>query len=89
MSETADSVREKIRAYIVREYFSGNAPDLVDETRLITDGHIDSVAVMVLVDFLEKSFGVEFEPYEVDADNLDTIELMTSFVVDKMSRESR
>ncbi len=84
MSETMDSVSEKIRSYIAEEYFPGNAVDLTNDTRLISDGHIDSVAVMVLVDFLEKSFGVEFEPYEVDADNLDSITLMSDFVLGKL-----
>ncbi len=82
---TAENVSDKIRAYIAEEYFPGNAADLTDDTRLISDGHIDSVAVMVLVDFLEKSFGVEFEPYEVDADNLDSINLMSDFVLSKLN----
>lgn len=85
MTEMAESVSGKIRSYIAEEYFPGDASNLTDDTRLITDGHIDSVAVMVLVDFLEKSFGVEFEPYEVDADNLDSITLMSDFVLGKLN----
>ena len=84
MAETTETVSGKIRSYVAREYFPGNEDDLKDDTRLISDGHIDSVAVMVLVDFLEKSFGVEFEPYEVDADNLDSISLMSEFVLGKL-----
>ncbi len=84
MTETAETVSNKIRSYVAQEYFPGDATALKDDTRLISDGHIDSVAVMVLVDFLEKSFGVEFEPYEVDADNLDSIALMSKFVLGKL-----
>jgi len=84
LSELANHPKEIITAYILEKYFPDDPDGLTDQTRLLSDGIIDSVSVMVLVEFLEKSFGFEFEPHEVDTDNLDTIDLITAFVESKL-----
>lgn len=82
MSEIKDQVRE----YIVKEYLSGDDQELNDDTQLLTSGIIDSISALQLVEFLEKTFGFEFEAHEVDQENIDTIDLIEAFVKSKKSK---
>ena len=74
MDVTRDTTRATIKAYILEEFLPGEDPDsLEDSTPLITTGILDSIATVKLVSFLSEHFGVEFEAYEVSADNLNTL----------------
>ena len=44
---------------------------------------MDSVSTLQLVEYLEKEFKIEFEPHEVDNDNLNSVELISEFVWEK------
>lgn len=80
------TVSEKVRAFIAKDIFKGqDASDLTDTTPLITGGIMDSISTIQLVDFLEKEYGIEFKPHEVDQDNLNTIEMIAAFVERKMN----
>jgi acyl carrier protein len=74
MDVTPDTTRAEIKAYILEEFLPGEDPgSLQDSTPLITTGILDSIATVKLISFLSEHFGVDFEAYEVSADNLNTI----------------
>ena len=50
---------------------------------LLSSGIIDSISALELVEFLEKTFHFEFQPHEVDQENLDTITRIEAFVKTK------
>lgn len=85
MDHTQASITEKIVTYINDNYNDGEAEDITPDYPLISSGLIDSVSTLVVVEFLEKSFDFEFEPHEVDHDNLDTVNKMVAFVLSKTS----
>jgi acyl carrier protein len=70
---------------LTTEFFADEPGSLTDQTALLSEGIIDSLSVMVLVQFIETSFSFEFEPHEVDPDNLDSIDKMVAFIQAKIS----
>ena len=80
------TVSETIRKYILEEYFDGPPEELTDDLPLISSGLIDSISILQTVEFLEDSFKFEFEPHEVDQENLNTIEQIVAFVQRKMAK---
>lgn len=77
-------MREKIRVYLEENFGHPEVGPIVGDTPLMSGGLIDSISALELVDFLEKSFGFEFESHEVDQDNLDTIDKIVAFIERKL-----
>jgi len=59
---------------------------LDDTTPLITGGLIDSIGMVDLIRFIERRFGFQFGPKEVDAHRLDTIEAITLLIQRKLDK---
>lgn len=78
-------IRDAIRAFIIENVFQGKeSADLKDDTKLISTRMMDSIVALKLVSHLEEKFGIEFEAHEVDQDNLESINMMTTFVQSKL-----
>jgi acyl carrier protein len=77
-------MREQIKSIIVEKLLKDDTIVIDDTTPLISSAIIDSISTLKLVGYLEKEFNVEFEPHEVDKDNLDSIELIENFIKSKM-----
>lgn len=84
MSWTSEEISAKIRSYILDEYLPQAGEELDEESPLVSSGIIDSISILQVVEFLESTFDFEFEPHEVDQDNLETVKAMTSFVQHKL-----
>ena len=79
-----ESIKGKVREYLVAEL---NLPisqeELQDDTPLLSSRLIDSISALLLVEFLEKEYKIEFKPHEVSHDNLDSLDLIAAFVEGK------
>ena len=74
-------IETAVRDFILQEFLPGEDPaQLTSTLPLITGRILDSLATLKLVAFLEDAYGFEFAAHEVSAANLDTIELIVSFV---------
>ena len=83
-TEQSEDIRAEVKAFILSEFLPGEDPEeLTPTTPLITGGIIDSVSTLKLVGFLEERFGIELAAYEVDAEKLDTLELIEQLVRSK------
>lgn len=79
-------IKETVKEYILREFLPGeDASELDDSVLLITNGILDSVSVVKMVGFLEENYGIQFEPYEMGADYLNTLPEIASIVHSKLS----
>ena len=79
-----ESIKTTVKEYILREFLPGEAPEaLTDSTPLVTGGILDSLATIKLVSFLEEKYGISLEAHEVDAEHLDTIDLVAQLVAAK------
>lgn len=70
MSDTKDAIRD----FILRVYLPGEpAGSLQDDTPLRTSGVLDSMATLDLVDFVEKTFGIQLDAHETGIEQFDRI----------------
>jgi acyl carrier protein len=72
-------IRQAIRAFIVKEV----NPDVPigDDTPLVQQGIIDSLAIFMLIGFINDRFAVRVEPDEVSLDNFETIAAIEALVI--------
>ena len=79
-----DTIKQDLKDFIMSEFLPGESPDdLTDSTPLISGGVLDSIATLKLVMHVEDTYGVGFEPHEVDKENLDTLSSITRLLVAK------
>ncbi len=82
MSEAA---QQQIKDFIMAQFLPGEDPsELTEETPLISGGILDSIATLQLVMFIEQTFGMSFEPHEVDKDNLDSLQRIMRLLSSKV-----
>ncbi|MEO6444495.1 MAG: acyl carrier protein [Gemmatimonadaceae bacterium] len=80
-----DPIAAAVKAYILDAFLPGaDAAELTDETPLISDGILDSLATVRLVTFLEDQYKIEVAAHEANADNLDTITRIAQLVRSKL-----
>ena len=79
MSDT----REKVRSFIIEHFLFGQGNDLKDDASFLEKGIIDSTGVLELVAFLEQTFSIKIDADETIPDNLDSIDLICTFVKSK------
>lgn len=78
-------MKEKVRKIIIDNFIdSDSINDITDDLGLISTGILDSVSVLILVDKLEDEFNIKFEANEIDRDKLDSINLITDYIQEKL-----
>lgn len=78
------SIQETVKAYLINELnLPVKAGELTNTTPLLSSRLIDSISALLLVEFLEKEFNIQFQPHEVSNDNLDTLELIEKFIQER------
>jgi acyl carrier protein len=76
-------IRERIKKFIVDSFLYGNEDGLGNNISLTQSGIIDSTGILELISFLEKEFNLTFQDDELVPQNLDSIELISEFIVRK------
>jgi len=90
VEERKMEIKAEVREYIDATFLTGgNGVSVDDATPLITGGLIDSVGMLGLVRFLERRFGIELLPKEVDADRLDTVDAIAQLIRRKLETAPR
>ena len=76
-----NAIHATVKTFILEQFLPGEDPnELTDDTQLMTTGILDSLATLKLVTFLEEKFDIAVEAHEADAENLNTLELITDLV---------
>jgi acyl carrier protein len=78
-------LKEKIRDFIISNFYIPNANDLRNDMSVFDTGIIDSTGVMELIAFIENEFSIQVEDHEVIQDNFDCVDKIVSFVLSKKS----
>ena len=80
-----DEIREKIRQFILSTYLlpDESPENLCDDMPLLTSGILDSLAVVGLISYLERQFGVELDVYETTVERFDRVTDMAAAVAAK------
>jgi acyl carrier protein len=81
---TMADIREIVRTFILDNFLSGEDPsNLKDDTELKESGILDSLSTLKLVTFLEQHFNIEFDPDDLDAGNLASLNTIERLVKSK------
>jgi acyl carrier protein len=75
------AIHSTVKTFILEQFLPGEDPDeLTNDTPLMTTGILDSLATLKLVTFLEEKFDIAVDAHEADAENLNTLDLITDLV---------
>lgn len=80
----ANAVGQLLKTFIVDEILHGDAAELQDDTPLLEWGVIDSIAMVSLLAFIQKQFGVRIEDDAVVPRNFRSIAAMSHLVRGKL-----
>lgn len=75
------STSDEVRNYILSVHLPGENPDMLNnEDDLLDMGILDSMAIMQLVDHLEKQYAITIPTEEIDPANFESINALTVFI---------
>jgi acyl carrier protein len=72
-------IEEEIRTYL-RDELELPEEELTREARLVRNGLLDSVNLVQVATHLERAFDVEIPDQDIDAEHLDSIEMIAAYV---------
>ncbi|MBN1789452.1 MAG: acyl carrier protein [Bacteroidales bacterium] len=80
--ENTAQIKEKIDSYIRKNTLS-NISNLNDKTLLFREGIFDSMAFVLLIDYIEETFGIKASDEDLIEENFESIEAITRFITHK------
>ncbi len=76
-----DSVRETLRGFIRQQFLFGRSEvDVTDDMPLVQNGIVDSVGILQLVGFLERTFDIAIRPEDLVLSNFESISAMVRLI---------
>ena len=81
---TENSIKHKIREFIIENFLFGTDEGFKDETSFLEDGIIDSTGILELVAFLEEEFSISVDDEDMIPENLDSINNVTAYLQRKL-----
>lgn len=80
-----DTVTE-IREFLFENFlFDAEQDALQNDTSFLDQGIIDSTGILELVDWLEEAFNITVNDEELVPENLDSVNLLSAFIIRKTS----
>jgi acyl carrier protein len=81
-----EHVRDQLRSYLATNVlFSNDGYPYPDDASLLENGVVDSMSVMELVMFTEKTFSIGISDREIIPANFDTVENLAAFILRKQA----
>jgi len=81
-----DSIQSTVKTYILEQFLrDANPDDLKPDTPLIAGGILDSLATVRLASYLEEQFGIQLEAYDVNEENLGSLDQIAALVRSKQA----
>jgi acyl carrier protein len=79
-----EKIEQQIRAFIADNIlFSNNGYPLPDDASFLESGVVDSMNVMEIVTFTEKTFGIAVQDYEIVPANFDSVANLSRYIQNK------
>ncbi len=82
------SVQERVRQFIIENFYVADPSELTDDASLIQGGWVDSTGMLELIAFVEAEFGIRVVDSEMVPENMDGIAKLAAFVARKRSGSS-
>jgi acyl carrier protein len=74
------NTRERVRRFILDNFYVSDPTELTDDLSLIDSGLVDSTGMMDVILFIETEFGIHVEDRETIPENLESISRIADFV---------
>lgn len=78
-----DDRKGKIREYILNDVHV-EKEKIQDDTLIFKQGYLDSMGLMVLITFLEETFGIKVHDSDMIESNFESINAIDEFLSEKM-----
>jgi acyl carrier protein len=79
------TTEERVKQFIVDNFFVSDAAALTADTSLIAGGYVDSTGMLEVVGFLEEQFSIRVADDELVPDNFETIGRIAAYLDRKRS----
>lgn len=79
---------QRVRQFIVENFYVSNPAEITDETLLVSNGYIDSTGMLEVISFLESEFGIRITDQETTPENLESVKRITEFVQRKREQSA-
>ena len=79
------SVKERVKQFILENFYVTDPSEIGDDTSLINTGYVDSTGMLELMAFLEKEYAIRITDMEATPENLETIDRIMRFVALKQA----
>lgn len=80
--------RSALREFIVETFLFGDDSSLKDDTSFMDAGVLDSMGILRVVDFIERTYGVKLKDGQFIPENLDSIERIARFLSQTLAKSS-
>lgn len=81
--ETIEEIKNKVRQYVLETTYA--SPEAVKDSSLIfIEGIFDSMGFIMLINFIEDTFGFKAKDSELLEDNFESINAISKFVAEKV-----
>ena len=89
MALELDSILSDLREFIARNFlFSDKGYTYGDDASFLESGIIDSLGIIELVTFVEKTYGVSVADNELLPENFDSVAKLGSYIANKSAKGS-
>lgn len=75
----------QVRDFLTSNFYVSDVAPLNDSESLLDLGVVDSTGVLEIVGFIEDTFDIRVEDNELIPENLDSIDRIANFVIEKTS----
>ena len=79
------SVQERVKQFIVENFYVTDPAEIGEDTSLINGGYVDSTGMLEVIAFLENEYGIPVTDTETTPENLETIDRIARFVALKQA----
>lgn len=76
-----EAIRKVVRTFLARYV---DEPEALEQDRLLSDGVLDSLAAAGLIAHLERRFDLEVTDTDLEIENFDSLDAITTFVRTKL-----
>jgi acyl carrier protein len=76
-----EEIRTRIVEFIQKNFVFNEKRKLRDDESLLESGVIDSTGILELINFIEESFRIKIDDNQLVANNFDSINKITTFVL--------
>jgi len=78
------SVPERVRKFVLDNFYVEDPESLLDDTSLVKEGIVDSTGMLEVITFLEDAFHIRVADHETVPANLESVALISDFVQRKL-----